>query len=275
MACDHNCSSCGHASCGKNQSMLITTNENNHIKKIIAVMSGKGGVGKSMVTTTLAVSLAKKGYKVGILDSDITGPSIPKAFGLKPGVTGNSDNLMFPPMTKDLGIKVISINVLIDNPAEPVVWRGPVLGSAIKQFYQDVLWEELDYLLIDMPPGTSDVALTVFQMIPVDGVVIVSTPQDLVKMIVGKAVHMCEMMDVPVLGLVENMSYMECSCCNNKIYPFGESKLVEVADEYNILALGSMPINPEFAKLIDAGKAEEIDSSFMKDIVDLLMSNLN
>ena len=272
MACDHNCSSCGHASCGKNQSMLVTTNENNHIKKIIAVMSGKGGVGKSMVTTTLAVSLAKKGYKVGILDSDITGPSIPKAFGLKPGVTGNSDNLMFPPMTKDLGIKVISINVLIDNPAEPVVWRGPVLGSAIKQFYQDVLWEELDYLLIDMPPGTSDVALTVFQMIPVDGVVIVSTPQDLVKMIVGKAVSMCDQMNIKIVGLVENMAYYKCPCCGNPLYPFGPSKLDDVCETYELKPLASFPIDSNIASLIDNGNAEKIDVDFAanltQDVID-------
>ena len=273
MACDHNCSSCQSASCGKNQSMLITTNENNHIKKIIAIMSGKGGVGKSMVTTTLAVSLAKQGYKVGILDSDITGPSIPQAFGLKPGVTGNSDNLMFPPITKKYGIKVMSINVLIDDPTQPVVWRGPVLGSAIKQFYQDVLWSELDYLLIDMPPGTGDVALTVFQMIPVDGVVIVSTPQDLVKMIVGKAVSMCDQMNMKIIGLVENMAYMKCPCCNNPLYPFGPSKLEEVAEAYDIKPIQSFPIDPTLTTLVDKGEAEEMNtdfaSSLTKTIIDL------
>ena len=272
MSCDHNCSSCKSASCGKNQSMLITTNENNHIKKIIAVMSGKGGVGKSMVTTTLAVSLAKQGYSVGILDSDITGPSIPKAFGLKPGVTGNSDNLMFPPITKKYGIKVMSINVLIDDPTQPVVWRGPVLGSAIKQFYQDVLWEDLDYLLIDMPPGTGDVALTVFQMLPVDGVVIVSTPQDLVKMIVGKAVSMCNQMNMKIIGLVENMAYMKCPCCNNPIYPFGLSKLDDVCETFELNPIASLPINPDLTKLVDDGKAEDIDvdaySSLAKAVID-------
>ena len=272
MACDHNCSSCKSASCGKNQSLLVTTNENNHIKKIIAVMSGKGGVGKSMVTTTLAVSLAKQGYKVGILDSDITGPSIPKAFGLAPGVTGTSDNLMFPPITKKYGIKVMSINVLIDDPNQPVVWRGPVLGSAIKQFYQDVLWSELDYLLIDMPPGTGDVALSVFQMIPVDGVVIVSTPQDLVKMIVGKAVSMCNQMNMKIVGLVENMAYYVCPCCNNPLYPFGTSKLDDVCETFNLKPLASLPINSNIANIIDNGKAEDMDVSYAdnlaKEIID-------
>ena len=221
----------------------------------------------------IAVNLSKRGFKVGILDSDITGPSIPKSFGIVPDVRGDKE-LMYPPESNN-GVKVMSINLLLEDPTQPVLWRGPVLGNVIKQFYCEVFWDELDYLLIDMPPGTGDVALTVFQSIPVDGAVIVSTPQDLVKMIVGKAVNMCNMMNVPVLGLVENMSYMECSCCKNKIYPFGESKLEEVADEYDILALGSMPINPEFAKLIDSGKAEEIDSSFMESIVDVLLSYNN
>ncbi len=271
MACDHNCSSCSQ-SCDKNKSMVLTTNENNHIKNIIAVMSGKGGVGKSMVTTTLAVSLAKQGFKVGILDSDITGPSIPKAFGLQPGVTGNSDNLMFPPETEKYGIKVMSINVLLDDPTQPVVWRGPVLGSAIKQFYQDVLWEELDYLLIDMPPGTGDVALTVFQMIPVDGVVIVSTPQDLVKMIVGKAVSMCNQMNMKIVGLVENMAYIKCPCCNNPLYPFGPSKLEDVCEAYNLKSIASLPINQDLGQMIDNGKAEDMDVDYASQLTSAVIN---
>ena len=248
------------------------TNEKNHIKHIIGVISGKGGVGKSFVTSMLACNLSKRGFKVGILDSDITGPSIPKSFGIKNEVSGTKE-LMYPPVSST-GIKVMSINLMLEDPTQPVLWRGPVIGNVIKQFYCESYWGDLDYLFIDMPPGTGDVALTVFQSIPVDGAVIVSTPQDLVKMIVGKAVHMCEMMNVPILGLVENMSYMECSCCNNKLYPFGKSKLEDVAEEYNILALGKTPINPEFAELIDNGKVEEIDSSFMEDITDLLISNV-
>lgn len=257
---------------GHKKPQVFETNEKNHIKHIVGIISGKGGVGKSFVTTMLASNLAKRGFKVGILDSDITGPSIPKAFGINSDVSGTKE-LMFPPISKN-GIKIMSINLMLEDQTQPVLWRGPVLGNVIKQFYCDTYWDELDYLFIDMPPGTGDVALTVFQSIPVDGVVIVSTPQDLVKMIVGKAVHMCEMMNVPILGLVENMSYMECPCCNNKLYPFGKSKLEEVADFYNIAPLGSTPINPKFAELIDKGNAAEIDSEFMEDIADLVMNNL-
>lgn len=263
-SCNHNCSSCT-SSCDKNKSLLVATAEENNIKNIIGVVSGKGGVGKSMVTSLLAVELAKKGYKVGVLDSDITGPSIPKAFGLKDGVEG-TDKLMFP-VVSDYGIKVMSINLLIADPTQPVLWRGPVLGNAIKQFYSDVLWGELDYLLIDMPPGTGDVALTVFQSIPVDGVIIVSTPQDLVKMIVGKAVSMCNQMKIKIFGLVENMSYMKCPCCNELLYPFGPSKLNEVAEFYGIKPLGSLPINPLNAKLVDEGKIEEIDTEIVDEII--------
>lgn len=258
MSCDHNCSSCKSA-CDKNKSLLVDTAKENKIKNIIGIVSGKGGVGKSTVTSLLAVDLAKKGYKVGILDSDITGPSIPKAFGVTEEVTGN-DKLMFPPLSS-LGIKVMSINLLIEDPTQPVLWRGPVIGNAIKQFYSDVFWGELDYLLIDMPPGTGDVALTVFQSIPVDGVVIVSTPQDLVKMIVGKAVNMCKQMNIKIIGLVENMSYMECPCCGEYLYPFGPSKLNEVAEFYNIKALCNLPINTNYAELIDDGDVESIDTT--------------
>ncbi|MBQ9124548.1 MAG: Mrp/NBP35 family ATP-binding protein [Acholeplasmatales bacterium] len=258
MACDHNCSNCKSA-CDKNKSLLVDTAKENNIKNIIGIVSGKGGVGKSTVTSLIAVDLAKKGYKVGILDSDITGPSIPKAFGVTEEVTGN-DKLMFPPVSRG-GIKVMSINLLIDDPTKPVLWRGPVIGNAIKQFYSDVFWGELDYLLIDMPPGTGDVALTVFQSIPVDGVVIVSTPQDLVKMIVGKAVNMCKQMNIKIIGLVENMSYMECPCCGEFLYPFGPSKLKEVAEFYNIKPLCNLPISTRYAELIDDGDVELIDTA--------------
>lgn len=265
MSCNHNCSSCKEA-CDKNKSLLIDTAKENSIKNIIGIVSGKGGVGKSMVTSLLAVELAKQGYSVGILDSDITGPSIPKAFGLKDGVDG-TDKLMFPTET-DLGIKVMSVNLLIQDPTQPVLWRGPVLGNAIKQFYSDVLWGELDYLLIDMPPGTGDVALTVFQSLPVDGVIIVSTPQDLVKMIVGKAVNMCNQMNIKIVGLVENMSYMKCPCCDNLLYPYGESKLEECASTYSLKPLAKLPINPDYAKLVDAGNVENIDTEFMASVVE-------
>ncbi|MCR5112504.1 MAG: Mrp/NBP35 family ATP-binding protein [Acholeplasmatales bacterium] len=257
---------------GHKKPAKFETNSKNHIKHIIGVVSGKGGVGKSFVTSMLAVSLAKRGYKVGILDSDITGPSIPKAFGTPADVKGDKE-LMYPPVSKK-GIKIMSINLMLENETEPVLWRGPVLGNVIRQFYCDTLWSDLDFLLIDMPPGTGDVALTVFQSIPVDGVVLVSTPQDLVKMIVGKAVTMCDKMDVEILGLVENMSYMTCSCCNNKIYPFGKSKLMDVADAYQIDPLGALPINPEFADLVDKGQVEDIECDFMDEITDKLINNV-
>ena len=224
-------------------------------------VSGKGGVGKSTVTSLLALNMAKKGYKVGIMDADITGPSIPKAFGVTKQIVGNGE-LMFPQITK-LGIKIISVNLLIEEPTRPVLWRGPVIGGAVKQFYQDVLWEDLDFLFIDMPPGTGDVALTVFQSIPVDEVVIVSTPQDLVSMIVGKAVNMCKMMNISVLGLVENMSYMECPCCKEHLHPFGNSKIEEVSLDYHLTALDQMPIQPEVASLVDQGLIEEADPSVL------------
>lgn len=262
MSCNHNCSSCSSKDCNERnaESLLVNTAKENTIKKIIGVVSGKGGVGKSTVTSLLALNMAKRGYKVGIMDADITGPSIPKAFGIKNQIVGNGE-LMFPQTSKKYGIKLISVNLLIDEPTKPVLWRGPVIGGAVKQFYTDVLWEELDFLFIDMPPGTGDVALTVFQSIPVDDVIIVSTPQDLVSMIVGKAVNMCKMMNIPMLGLVENMSYMECPCCAEKLHPFGVSKLEEVAATYELSALDQMPIQPETADLVDQGLVEEADAS--------------
>ncbi len=262
--CDHNCANCSSKCEGAPK--YFNLNEYSHIKHIVGVVSGKGGVGKSATTTLLACELAKEGYKVGILDADITGPSIPKSFGLKTGLSGNQ-NLMFPQISK-LGIKIVSINLLLEHQDDPVLWRGPVVGSAIKQFYEDVLWEDLDYLLIDMPPGTGDVALTIFQSIPLDGVIIVSTPQDLVKMIVGKAVKMAEKMNISILGLIENMSYIKCPKCEEIIYPFGPSKLTEVSMEYNITPLGNMPIDPNLTTLVDEGKIEDYDTTFLKDIVD-------
>lgn len=268
MACDHNCSNCSVKDCDDRQSLLAQTAKENNIKKIIGVVSGKGGVGKSTVTSLLAINMAKKGYKVGIMDADITGPSIPKAFGITSQIVGSGE-LMFPQISK-LGIKLISVNLLIDEPTKPVLWRGPVIGGAVKQFYTDVLWEDLDFLFIDMPPGTGDVALTVFQSIPVDDVVIISTPQDLVSMIVGKAVNMCKLMNIPMLGLVENMSYMECPCCGEKLHPFGNSKLEEIAATYNLTALDQLPIQPDTANLLDQGLIEEADTS----ILDITASKL-
>ncbi len=264
MACNHNCSSCDVKDCNdrNSQSRLVQTAKENNIKKIIGVVSGKGGVGKSTVTSLLAIEMAKRGYKVGIMDADITGPSIPKAFGIDKQIVGNGE-LMFPQITNKYGIKLISVNLLIDDPTKPVLWRGPVIGGAVKQFYTDVLWEDLDFLFVDMPPGTGDVALTVFQSLPVDEVVIVSTPQDLVAMIVGKAVNMCKMMNISMLGLLENMSYLTCPCCMEKIHPFGNSHLEEIAEIYSLKPLDQMPIQPDTATLVDQGLVEEADTSYI------------
>ena len=226
------------------------------IKNVIGVVSGKGGVGKSLVTGILARELSRRGAKVGILDADVTGPSIPKMFGMSGCHAYAQDNLLVPLETKG-GIKVMSANLVLENEDDPVLWRGPVVAGAIKQFWSQCAWGELDYLLVDMPPGTSDVALTVFQSLPVEGVVIVSSPQDLVQMVVGKAVKMANMMDVPVLGLVENMAYVTCPHCDEKIYPYGPSRLQETADHFDLVALGQLPIDPALAAACDAGTFEQ------------------
>lgn len=262
--CNHDCANCSKdCSSRTTPSLLAPNNELNNIKKIYAIHSGKGGVGKSFVTSMLATTLAKQGYKVGILDADITGPSIPTAFGLTERLTGTKE-IMYPAESKN-GIKIVSINLLLDTPTTPVAWRGPILGNVIKQFYTDVLWGDIDFLFVDMPPGTGDVALTVFQSLPIDGVVIVTTPQDLVSMIVGKAVNLANTMKINVVGLVENMAYIQCPCCNEKLYPFGPSQLAKVAKEYNINALASLPINPDLNRIIDAGNIEDIDYDGLKE----------
>ena len=234
---------------------LYQVNDQSSIKHVIGVISGKGGVGKSLVTGILATELARKGHKVGILDADITGPSIPKMFGLSGlHVFGQGDKII-PAQSKG-GIKIMSTNLVLENENDPVLWRGPMLMGALKQFYEDTLWGDIDYLLVDMPPGTGDVALTVFQSLPIEGVVIVSSPQDLVQVIVGKAVKMATMMNVPVLGVVENMSYMECPECGHKLEPFGPSHLQEIVDEFKVADLGRIPIDPKVAASCDAGTFE-------------------
>ena len=234
---------------------LYQVNDQSSIKHVIGVISGKGGVGKSLVTGILATELARKGHKVGILDADITGPSIPKMFGLSGlHVFGQGDKII-PAQSKG-GIKIMSTNLILENENDPVLWRGPMLMGALKQFYEDTLWGDIDYLLVDMPPGTGDVALTVFQSLPIEGVVIVSSPQDLVQVIVGKAVKMAAMMNVPVLGVVENMSYMECPECGHKLEPFGPSHLQEIVDEFKVADLGRLPIDPKVAASCDAGTFE-------------------
>lgn len=254
--CTHDCSSCPSAGSCDHKIVKAKLNDRSSIKKIVGVLSGKGGVGKSFVTSLLAVQLAREGYRVGILDADITGPSIPKAFGVK-GPAEGEGGLIYP-IESRTGIKIMSANLLLENEADPIIWRGPLLGNLVKQFYEDVLWDELDYLLIDMPPGTGDVALSVFQLLPVDELVIVTSPQDLVSLIVSKALKMAEMMDIHVLGVVENMSYVACPNCEEKIKIYGESNIHEFAKRMNFEVLGQLPIIPGNSTKVDEGKVETI-----------------
>ena len=265
-SCNGNCESCG-SDCGerKKESFLEKPNAKSKVGKVIAVVSGKGGVGKSTVTSMLAVAMARQGKRVGILDADITGPSVPTAFGVEQ-CQGASQEGLYPALTRT-GIQVMSINLLLDNNTDPVVWRGPVIAGAVKQFWTDVIWEDVDYLFVDMPPGTGDVPLTVFQSLPVDGVVIVTSPQDLVSMIVTKAVKMANMMHIPVLGFVENYAYLTCPDCGKKISVFGESKLDQVAKGFDLPILARLPIDPAVAQACDHGLMETVDTSVLKDAI--------
>lgn len=236
------------------------------IKKVIGVVSGKGGVGKSLVTSLLAVLMQRKGYKTAILDADITGPSIPKAFGIK-GLAETDDNGIYPKLSK-FGTEIMSINLLLPSETDPVVWRGPVIAGAVKQFWTDVIWNDVDYMFVDMPPGTGDVPLTVFQSLPVDGIIIVASPQELVGMIVGKAVKMAEMLNIPILGIIENMSYFECPDCGKKHYIFGDSKLGELSKKYNIETAAQIPINPKLAAACDKGFIELFEGDWLDEIAD-------
>jgi len=256
--CTHDCASCGE-SCSdrkEQQDFRSPANSMSHVKKVIGVVSGKGGVGKSLVTSLLASGMQRAGYRTAILDADITGPSIPKAFGVTQKATGNEYGIL--PASTRSGISIMSVNLLLENDTDPVVWRGPVIAGTVKQFWTDVVWDEIDYMFVDMPPGTGDVPLTVFQSLPVDGIVVVTSPQELVSMIVGKAVKMAQMMNIPILGLVENMSYVTCPHCDEKIYVYGESHIDEVAKEYEIPVLGQLPINPSIATACDTGKVEGV-----------------
>ncbi len=240
------------------------------VKHIIAVVSGKGGVGKSLVTSMLAVNMQRLGYKVGILDADITGPSIPKAFGLKKGVDGDEHG-MIPPTTTS-GIDIMSVNLMLDDETKPVVWRGPVIAGAVKQFWTDTIWNDIDYMFIDCPPGTGDVPLTVFQSIPIDGIVIVSSPQELVSMIVEKAANMAKMMEVPVYGLVENMSYVKCPDCGKEIKVFGESHIEEIAEKFGYDLLGRIPMDPKLSALVDKGWIEMMNNDYLDTAADILVN---
>ena len=253
--CTHNCSTCGKTDCAsKNQIVKEKLNPKSTVKHVIGVVSGKGGVGKSLVTGTLAVLMQRMGYKTAIIDADITGPSIPKMFGVKEGVEGDENGLV-PPYTAT-GIEMISANLLLQDETQPVIWRGPVIAGMVKQFWSDVIWNDIDVMFIDCPPGTGDVPLTVFQSIPLDGIIIVSSPQDLVSMIVSKAVNMASMMNIPVIGLVENMSYAVCPDCGKHIEIFGKSHIEEVAKNFGLKVLGRIPFDPEFANLCDNGMIE-------------------
>lgn len=277
MARECSSTTCDKSSCegcsrkNEPQSLLAEMNLLSDVKHVIGIISGKGGVGKSFVAASLANRMAAKGYRVGIMDADITGPSIPKMYGLKENVKGN-DNGIYPALAKN-GIKVISVNLLLPDEESPVIWRGPVLANMVKQFWTDVVWGDLDYLFVDMPPGTGDVPLTVFQSLPVEGVVIVTSPQDLVRMIVKKACNMAGMMNIPVLGLVENYSYVKCPDCGKKIPVFGESRVDGIAKELNVPVLGKMPVDMEFAAKADAGRFDEIINAYIKDADEVLLEN--
>lgn len=272
--CTHDCSSCG-IDCESREKSIPTAPLNNlsDVKNVIAVVSGKGGVGKSLVTSMLSVLMSRLDYLTAILDADITGPSIPKIFKLKNGVTGSEEG-MFPAQTQT-GIKVMSVNLLLENETAPVVWRGPIIAGTVTQFWSDVIWGDVEYMFIDMPPGTGDVPLTVFQSLPISGIIIVTSPQELVSMIVSKAVNMANMMNIPVLGIIENMSYLQCPDCDKKINVFGESQLDNVAAELNLDILGRIPIDPKLATLCDKGMLELMENDYLDTAVEIIQRKMN
>ena len=272
--CTHDCGSCSSADCSSRKApQKDKIHEKSKIGKIIGVVSGKGGVGKSMVTSLLAVALNRAGYRVGILDADITGPSIPKAFGLKSGTVEGDGEGLYPARTPG-GIDVVSLNLLLPDESSPVIWRGPIIAGTVKQFYTEVIWDNIDYLIVDCPPGTGDVPLTVFQSLPLDGIVIVSSPQELVSMIVTKAANMAKMMNIPVLGLVENMSYAVCPDCGKHINIFGESHIEKVADEFGYDLLGRIPMDQKLAALVDRGMIELMENDYLDTAVKVIRNRL-
>lgn len=273
MAKECNSTTCSKESCegcpSKNKnSFLAEMNAYSNVRHVIGVVSGKGGVGKSMITASLANQMAKRGFRVGILDADITGPSIPKMYGIKGPASADSNGIL--PMLAENDIKIMSINLLLPNEEEPVIWRGPVVSNMVKQFWSDVIWGELDYLFVDMPPGTGDVPLTVFQSLPIQGIFIVTSPQELVKMIVTKARKMAQMMNIPVLGVVENYSYLQCPDCGKKISVFGESHVEEAAAQFSIPVVGKVPIDPAYAAAADAGAFHTVDNTFVEAALEKL-----
>lgn len=267
--CTHDCSTCGEACASREQeSFRKELHEGASVKKVIAVVSGKGGVGKSLVTSLLASEMQRRGYNAAILDADITGPSIPKSFGVTEHCLGTEEYLI--PVTTHTGLQIMSINLILQDEREPVVWRGPVIAGAVTQFWTDVMWQDVDYMFVDMPPGTGDVPLTVFQSLPVDGIVIVTSPQDLVGMIVAKAVRMAEMMNIPVLGVVENMSYFKCPDCGREYAVFGESRVAAAAKEFGIAHYARLPIDPAIATMVDAGEVEHVSGGYIAPIADVI-----
>ena len=268
--CSHNCSSCGETCASRTmESFRVSLNPQSSVKKVIGVVSGKGGVGKSLVTSLMACKMRARNNRVGILDADITGPSIPKAFGIHGMVGVTADQLMLP-RTTSTGIEILSSNLILEHETDPVIWRGPVVGGVIKQFWSEALWKDIDYMFVDMPPGTGDVPLTVFQSLPVDGIIIVTTPQDLVTMIVKKAFNMAKMMNIPVLGLVENMSYVLCPDCGRQIKVFGESHIDEVAEELGVPVIGKMPIDASLAEAVENENFAEVSNDYLAEAVNKL-----
>ncbi|MBE6754448.1 MAG: Mrp/NBP35 family ATP-binding protein [Ruminococcaceae bacterium] len=269
-SCTHDCSTCT-ANCGSRTGeaqvpQFEKLNAYSSVKKVVAVASGKGGVGKSLVTSLMAVLMQRRGYKVAIMDADLTGPSIPKAFGVSGRAEGNGE-VIFPAETKT-GIQLMSVNLLLENPTDPVVWRGPVLGGVISQFWSDVVWKDIDFMFIDMPPGTGDVPLTVFQSLPVDGLITVTAPQGLVSMVVEKAVRMAEMLEIPMLGVVENMSYAKCPDCGKELKVFGESHIEEIVSRHGLPLLGRLPMDIKLASACDAGMIELFDGDWLEPAAD-------
>ena len=267
--CTHDCSTCSENCASRDpKSFLEAPNPKSHVKKVIGVVSGKGGVGKSLVSSLLASGMQKRGIHTGIMDADITGPSIPKAFGLRTRATANDDGLI--PVKSAGGVDIMSINLLLNGETDPVIWRGPVIAGTVKQFWSDVVWDDIDCLIVDMPPGTGDVPLTVFQSLPIDGIVIVTSPQDLVSMIVTKAVKMAAMMNVPIVGVVENMSYLECPDCGKRLNVFGESQLDEIVQRNGLKVLGRLPIDPQIATAVDRGAVEALNGNWLDEAMDAI-----
>ena len=270
--CTHDCSTCGESCASRVEDFRKSLHEGSSVKKVIAVVSGKGGVGKSLVTSLMASEMQRRGYNAAVLDADITGPSIPRSFGVTEHARGTQEYLL--PVTTHTGLQLMSINLILENETEPVVWRGPVIAGAVTQFWTDVLWTDVDYMFVDLPPGTGDVPLTVFQSLPIDGVIIVTTPQDLVGMIVAKAVNMANMMNVPVLGLVENMSYFKCPDCGKEHAIFGESKVEQIAKEFGIEHTARLPIDPVIAAMVDAGEVESVSGEHIAALADYIEKGL-